>query len=147
MTGLVRRVLATMKGWWNRAATAVLSVVNGVERIVRTVAFRVVGYAATVLAAIRNRHRERMSRDPAYRTAIATGLSALLITITPQPAVAAALAVLVSEHLGSPRSSAEEPAYAYDSDEDDGYEAYDARRAWSSPSSRQPQRLWDRYTD
>ena len=147
MTGLIRRVLAVIKGWWHRASTAVLGIVNGVVRVVRTIAVRVVGYAAAVLAAIRDRHRERMSRDPSYRTAIATGLSALLVTITPQPAVAAALAVLVSEHLGSPRSTTEQSAYGYDTD-DDGYEAYDARRAWSStPSSRQPQRLWDHYTD
>jgi hypothetical protein len=144
VTGLIGHALVTIRGWWRRVSTAVLSVVNGVVRIVRTVAVRAVGYAAAALAAIRERHRDRMSRDPSYRTAIATGLSALLVTITPQPAVAAALAVLVSEHLGNPRAS-QETRSAYD-DEDDGYEAYDARRAWSSPSAaRPPQRLWDRY--
>ena len=86
-----------------------------------------------------------MTTDPSYRTAIATGLSALLVTITPQPAVAAALAVLVSEHLGSP-DKAHEAGYGYD-DEDDGYEAYDTRRAWSSPTPRPAHRPWDRYTD
>lgn len=90
-----------------------------------------------------------MSRGASYRTAIATGLSALLVTITPQPAVAAALALLVSEQIGGQhRASAEQSAYGYDSDEDDGYAAYDARRAWSTPTTpRPPQRLWDRYTD
>jgi hypothetical protein len=103
------------------------------------------GYAATVLGAIRARHRERLVCDPSYRTAIATGLSALLVTITPQPAVAAALVVLLSEHLDSPREAQRD---RYDYDEDGGFEAYDARRAWSSPpSSRPPQRLWDTYTD
>ena len=142
MTGLVRRALATIKGWWDRAFTAVLGLLRGVVRVVRTVAVRVVGYATTVLAAIRERHRERMTLDPAYRTAIATGLSALLVTITPQPAVAAALAVLVSEHLGSPLQS-QETSYDYDT-EDEAYKGYDARRAWASPPSRPPQRLWDR---
>jgi len=32
-------------------------------------------------------------------------------------------------------------------DEDGGYEAYDARRAWSTAPSRPPQRLWNTYTD
>ena len=86
-----------------------------------------------------------MTRDPAYRTAIATGLSALLVTITPQPAVAAALAVLVSRAPRQP-APAEQTAYDYD-DEQDDYEAYDARRAWSTSPSRPPQRLWDRYPD
>ena len=145
MTGLVRRALATIKGWWDRASTAVLGLLRGVVRVVRTVAVRVVGYATTVLAAIRERHRQRMARDPSYRTAIATGLSALLVTITPQPAVAAALAVLVSEHLGGPRQS-QEASYEYD-DEDEAYKGYDASRAWSSTSSRPSQRLWDTYAD
>jgi hypothetical protein len=113
--------------------------------VVRTVAVRVVGAASTALLAIRDRHRERVARDSGYRSLVATALSAVLVTVIPQPAVAAALAVLVSEHLGNPSASAEQPAYSYD-DEQDGYEAYDARRAWSTPS-RQPQRLWDRYTD
>ena len=146
MSGLLRRALATIKGWWSRASRAALGLLRGVVRVVQTVAARVVGYAAAVLGAIRERHRERLARDPGYRTALATGLSALLVTITPQPAVAAALAVLVSEHLGSPRE-AQRDRYDYDADEDDGYEAYDAHRAWSSPSSRPPQRLWDRYAD
>ena len=85
---------------------------------------------------------------PATATAIATGLSALLVTITPQPAVAAALAVLVSEHLGTPQQS---PGVAFDRDPDDedGYDDYDARRAWSarSPASRPPERLWDGWRD
>ena len=118
MSGLVHRVLATVRGWWSRASTAVLAVVNGVVRVVRTVAVRVVGYATTVLAAIRARHRERMTLDPAYRTAIATSLSALLVKITPQPAVAAALPVLVSEHLGSPRQ-AHESGYGFDDEQDE----------------------------
>ena len=146
MTGLVRRVLATIKGWWSRASTTVLGLLSGAVRVVRTVAVRVAGHTAAVLAAIRERHRDRMARDPSYRTAIATGLSALLVTITPQPAVAAALAVLVSEHLGSP-SQSHDVGYGYD-DERDDLQSYDARRAWSSPSApRPPQRLWERYTD
>ena len=146
MTALLCRALATTKGWWSRASTTVLGLLRGVVRVVRTGTVRAIGYAAAVLAAVRARHRERLARDPSYRTAIATGLSALLVTITPQPAVAAALAVLVSEHLGSPRQS-QQTAYVYDTDEDDGYESYDARRSWSSPSSQPPQRLWDTYTD
>ena len=134
-----------IKGCWSRASTAVLGLLTGVVRVVRRVAVWVAGNAATVLGAIRERHRERMLRDPSYRTAIATGLSALLVTITPQPAVAATLAVLVSEHLGSPRE-AQRDRYDYDADEDDGYEAYDARRAWSSSPSSRPQGLWDTYT-
>ena len=145
MTGLLRRAWVTVTGWWRSVSTAVLGLVRGVVRVLRTVAVRVVGYATAVLAAIRERHRERMTRDPAYRTAIATGLSALLVTISPQPAVAAALAVLVSEHLGSQRQ-AEQTAYDYD-DEQDDYQAYDARRAWSTSPSRPPQRLWDTYSD
>jgi hypothetical protein len=145
VSGLVRRALATIRGWWHSASTAVIGLLRGAVRVVRTVAVRLVGYASAVLGAIRVRHRDRMSRDPSYRAAIATGLSAILVTITPQPAVAAALAVLVSEHLGSPRQS-HDVGYGYD-DEQDEYEAYDARRAWSAPSSRPPQRLWDRYTD
>jgi hypothetical protein len=146
VTGLLRRALAVVKGWWHRVSTAALTIVNGVVRVVRTIAVRVVGYAATVLAGIRDRHRDRMSGDPAYRTAIATGLSALLVTITPQPAVAAALAVLVSEHLGSPRQS-HDAEYAYDDDRDD-LQSYGARRAWSSPSAaRPPQRLWNQFND
>ena len=74
-----------------------------------------------------------------------TGLSALLVTIIPQPAVAAPLAVLVSEHLGSQRT-VQETGYGYE-DEQDDFEGHDARRAWSSISSRPPKRLWDRYTD
>jgi hypothetical protein len=147
VTGLIRQALATVKGWWHRVSTAVLGVVSGVVRVVRTVTVRLLGYATAVLGAIRARHRDRMSRDPSYRSAIATGLSALLVTITPQPAVAAALAVLVSEHLGSPRTAADRPAYSYDDEQSGDYESYDAHRAWSAPSPRPPQRLWDRYTD
>ena len=114
-------------------------------RVVRTVAVRLVGYATAVLAAIRERHRERMTRDPAYRTAIATGLSALLLTITPQPAVAAALAVLVSEHLGASHAASKQHAYGY---EEDGYEVNDTSHAWSSmPSSRPSQRGWESLQD
>jgi hypothetical protein len=145
VTGLIGRALATIRGWWRRVSTAVLSVVNGVVHVARTVTVRVVGYATAVLVAIRDRHRERMARDASYRTAIATGLSALLVTITPRPAIAAAMAVLVSEHLGSPRQP-QDTEYAYDDDRD-GYESHYARRAWSTPSSRPPQRLWDRYSD
>ena len=146
MSGRIRRALATIKGWWNRASTAVLGLLRGVVRVVGTVAVRVVGYATTVLAAIRERHPERLARDAGYRSVVASAVSAVLVTVVPQPAVAAALAVLVSEHLGSPRE-AQRDRYDYDADEDDGYEAYDAHRAWSSPSSRPPQRLWDRYAD
>ena len=146
MTSLVRRALGVIQGWWHRVSTAVLGLLSGVVRVVRTVAVSVVGHAAAVLVAIRERHRERMSRDPAYRTAIATGLSALLVTITPQPAVAAALAVLVSEHLGSP-DKAHEAGYGYDDEDEDDYEGYDAHRAWSSPTSRPAHRPWDRYTN
>ena len=53
MSGLVRRVLATVRGWWGKASTVVLTVVNGVVRVVRTVAVRVLGAAAAVLAGIR----------------------------------------------------------------------------------------------
>jgi hypothetical protein len=59
VSGLLRRALATIKGWWSRASTAVLGLLRGAVRLVRTVAVRVVGHAATVLAAIRARHRER----------------------------------------------------------------------------------------
>ena len=145
MTGLLRRAWVTVKGWWRSVSTAVLGLVRRRRARRAHRRRRVVGYATAVLVAIRERHRERMTRDPAYRTAIATGLSALLVTITPQPASAAALAVLVSEHLGSSRP-AEQTAYDYD-DEQDDYEAYDARRAWSTSSTRPPQRLFDRYTD
>ena len=51
MSGLLRRALATIKGWWNRASTTALGLLRGVVRVV--------GHAATVLAAIRARHRER----------------------------------------------------------------------------------------
>jgi len=62
-----------IKGCWSRASTAVLGLLTGVVRVVRRVAVWVVGNAATVLGAIRERHRERMLRDPSYRTAIGSG--------------------------------------------------------------------------
>ena len=56
--------------------------------------------------------------------------------------------MLVSEHLGSPRQ-AQQTSYDYDADEGEngGYQTHDARRAWSTPPSRPPRRLWDTYTD
>ena len=118
MTALLCRALATTKGWWSRASTTVLGLLRGVVRVVRTGTVRAIGYAAAVLAAVRARHRERLVRDPGYRSVVASAVSAVLVTVITQPAVA-----------------------------DGGFEAYDARRAWSPPSSRPPQRLWDRYTD
>jgi hypothetical protein len=143
VSGLVRRALAAVSGWLSWAAAAVAGAVRVVVRTARTVTVRVIGAVSTALAGIRQRHRERLARDAGYRTALATGLSALLVTVTPQPAVAAALAVLVSEHLGSPRQPVG-ASYNHEPDDEDGYDDYDTRRAWSTPSpSRSPQRLWD----
>lgn len=51
---------------------------------------------------IRDRHLERSGADPGYRSALASGATALISVVTASPALAAALGVWVGEHLRAP---------------------------------------------
>jgi hypothetical protein len=144
--GLLRRLAALLARWAHTATRVVVHAARRVLGRLRTVAVRIAATSSAVLGGIWQRHTDRLEHDPGYRTALATGMSALLVTIAPQPAVAAALAVLVAEHVGTPARHVRVAAPEYD--EDDEYERYDARRAWAPrPDSRTGQRSWDRYPD
>ena len=77
---------------------------------------------AGVVVTNRTRHIERAGHDPAYRSALASGATAVISVVTAQPAIAAALGVLVAEHLRAPTTV----------------------RSASSPG---PRRLWDEDWD
>lgn len=78
------------------------------------------------------RHRDRLAGEPGYSTALATGLTALVGTITATPAVAAAVGVWIAESLRGPatrsRARYDAPGGLWDADWDEDLE--DEPRPW-----------------
>ena len=96
MRGLLARFGRTRRSRHARA-----DAVCGLQRL-RGLAARIGAAVGRAVHRVRARHDERLRAEPAYRSALAAGLSALLGTIAPQPVLAAAVAVLAAEHLGLP---------------------------------------------
>ena len=96
----------------------------------------VIHWGQGVWEGVRDRHLERAGADPGYRSALASGATALISVVTASPALAAALGVWVGEHLRAPVSRSAirlGPSRLWDEDWDDEDEAdpLTTPRTWS----------------
>lgn len=104
---------------WTRLRAWIARIGGHMVRAVHTVASWVRGYAHSVA----ERHRDRMSSDTSYRSALIHASTAGATVLFVQPAIAAAIGVLVSEHvrprLTRPTTFAGGHRRLWDSDWDD----------------------------
>lgn len=104
-------MLTTITSWLSRFLHRIS---NGVTIVIR--------WGQGVWEGIRDRHLERAGADPGYRSALASGATALISVVTASPALAAALGVWVGEHLRVPASRLtlrSGPSRLWDEDWDD----------------------------
>ena len=107
-------MLTTIASWMQRF----------LHRITAGVAI-VIRWGRGVWEGIRDRHLERAGADPGYRSALASGATAVISVVTASPALAAALGVWVGEHLRVPSSRLTHrsgPSRLWDEDWDDDAE-------------------------
>ena len=94
----------------------------------------VIRWGQSVWEGIRDRHLERSNADPGYRSALASGATALISVVTASPALAAAFGVWVGEHLRVPSSRLTHrsgPSRLWDEDwDDDEVDPLTTPRAW-----------------
>lgn len=124
MTG-IRQLLQRL---WN----AVRRLVEPVWRFVTRWVLTAQGAVVSFVHGVQERHQMRMETDASYPVAIASGSTAVLGVLAASPAIAAALAVLVTEWLGRGRHHS--PAYSSRTSTSYG------RRSWEDGGPR----LWDR---
>jgi len=86
-------------------------------------------WCSNVWSGIWDRHLERAGEDPGYRSALASGATALISVLTASPALAAALGVWVGEHLRTP-SGRSGPSRLWDEDWDEDPDVLDSPRTW-----------------
>ena len=95
----------------------------------------VIRWGQGVWEGIRDRHLERAGADPGYRSALASGATAVISVVTASPALAAALGVWVGEHLRAPVGRSANrlgPSRLWDEDwDDDEPDPLTTPRTWS----------------
>lgn len=92
------------------------------------------GAVVAFVHGVQERHQMRMESDASYPVAIASGSTAVLGVLAASPAIAASLAVLLTEWLGLSRRH----TTGYSSRPSSSY----SRRSWEG--ERESARLWDR---
>lgn len=108
--------------------------VEPVWRFVTRWAVTAQGGVVSFVHGVQERHQMRMETDASYPVAIASGSTAVLGVLAASPAIAAALAVLITEWLGLGRRH----TTGYSSRPSSNY----GRRSWED--ERESARLWDR---
>ena len=116
-------MLTTIASWVRRFLRRISS---GVTIVIR--------WGQGVWEGIRDRHLERAGADPGYRSALASGATALISVVTASPALAAALGVWVGEHLRAPITRSGHrlgPSRLWDEDwDDDEVDPLTTPRTW-----------------
>lgn len=105
------------------------------------ITYRIAGWARSVAGwfsryahAVAERHRDRMSSDTTYRSALIHASTAGATVLFAQPAIAAAIGVLISEHVRPRRTrTVSSPGVSrglWDADWDDEEDTFDSDRDW-----------------
>lgn len=114
--------------------TAIASWVRRFLRRISSGVTIVIRWGQGVWEGIRDRHLERAGVDPGYRSALASGATALISVVTASPALAAALGVWVGEHLRAPVGRSGNrlgPSRLWDEDwDDDEIDPLTTPRTW-----------------
>lgn len=118
----------------HRFWTALRRLVEPAWRVVTRWVITAKGVVEVFVHGVQERHQMRMESDASYPVAIASGSTAIFGVLAASPAIAASLAVLLTEWLGMGRLH----TTGYSSRPSSPY----GRRSWED--ERESARLWDR---